>query len=262
MTGVQTCALPILFVTQYHGTATTSPSKPGFYTGNSGAGVKIVPTSVSYNGSYWSVTFPIAGFSGFYVFTSPFGGPLPISVNYFRGTKQGSSHLLDWKVTCNSTPSVTMTLERSGNATGPFAGINTTTADAFRCNQPFNYTDAQPLKGMNYYRLKMVDANGKISYSGIVALLNAVKGFELINIAPNPVTSNGTFKLNVASAQSTTMNIVISDMMGRVVLRETKTLIAGYNSIDMNVANLAAGTYNISGITADEKTKVVRFVKQ
>jgi hypothetical protein len=115
---------------------------------------------------------------------------------------------------------------------------------------------------MNYYRLKMVDVNGKISYSGIVALLNAVKGFEIINVAPNPVTSSGLFKLNVTSAQSTKVDLLITDMMGRVVMRQSNTLFDGYNSIDMNVSTLASGTYTISAVTADEKTRTVRFAKQ
>jgi hypothetical protein len=248
-------------ITQFHGTPIGGlpTATPGNYTG---IRVLINPTSVTYNGSYWSVTFNVTGFSGFYAHSNNWTTPLPISLNYFRGTRQGTNHLLDWKVTCNSTPSVTMMLERSGNSTGPFAGINTQSADAVRCNQPFNYTDAQPLKGMNYYRLKMVDADGKISYSGIVALLNAVKGFEIINVAPNPVTSSGLFKLNVTSAQSTKVDLLITDMMGRVVMRQSNTLFDGYNSIDMNVSTLASGTYTISAVTADEKTRTVRFVKQ
>ena len=154
-----------------------------------------------------------------------------------------------------------MTLERSASSTGGFTGINTISATAARCAQPFNYTDALPLKGMNYYRLKIVDVDGKITYSNTIALLNAAKGFDIMNIAPNPVTG-GSFKLNVASALATKMDVVISDMQGRIVSWQTLSLIAGYNSIDMNVANLAKGTYNIYGATADDKSKVVRFVKQ
>ena len=82
-----------------------------------------------------------------------------------------------------------------------------------------------------------------------------------VNIAPNPVT-NGTFKLNVTSAQQTKMEMMITDMQGRVMIRQTVSMISGYNSIDMNVTNLAPGTYNISGITADDKTRMIRFVKQ
>jgi hypothetical protein len=248
-----------LKVTQYHGTATTSPSAPGFYTGTAQY-IDPVDADISYNGSYWEVKVNVNGFSGFYVYTSFSAGPLPITINYFNGTKQGGNHLLNWKVTCNSTPKATMILERSADSRN-FHVINTVVADAARCNQPFDYTDAQPLPGMNYYRLKMVDADGKISYSGIVALLNAVKGFDIISIAPNPVVT-GNFKLNVSSAQSSKMEITIIDMQGRLVNTQTVSVIAGFNSITMEVGNLAAGSYTIQGIIGGDRSRIIRFVKQ
>ncbi len=208
-------------------------------------------------------TWPlVTTFSPFSFGSTTYGSnPLPILVNYLNGYKKPGKHLLNWKITCLGTPRVTMSLERSLDGRN-YSSIYSITADALRCAQPFGYTDALPLAGLNYYRLKMTDADGQITYSGIVALLNAVKGFEIINVVPNPVTSTGLFKLNIASAQVTKMNLVITDMLGREVNRQTVSLIAGYNPIDMNVAGLAPGNYNISGITAGEKTGVIRFVKQ
>jgi hypothetical protein len=153
-----------------------------------------------------------------------------------------------------------MTLERSADSRN-YTGINTITADAARCQQPFDYTDANPLAGMNYYRLKIVDADGKVTYSTTVALLNAVKGFDIISIAPNPVVTDN-FKLNVASATAGKMEIVIFDMQGRLVNRQSISLIAGFNSATVNVNNLSAGTYTIKGSMTGDETKVIRFVKQ
>ena len=112
-----------------------------------------------------------------------------------------------------------------------------------------------------YYRLKMVDDNGTISYSSMVALLNAVKGFDIISIAPNPVTT-GNFKLNVTSATAATMQVIITDMQGRTVRTQSIPVIAGFSSIPMNVANMPAGTYTIKVIMANDQSKIIRFVKQ
>ena len=250
-----------LKVTQYHGTATTSPSTPGNYTANSGSGTLINPNdaNIVWNGSYWAVTFDITGFSGFYVHSNPIN-PLPVSFNYLNGIKQGNDHLLTWSVTCNTTPHVTLTLERSADQRS-FNNIYSVTADAVRCNQPFNYTDAHPLTGISYYRLKIVDADGKITYSNTIALINGTKGFALMNIAPNPVRGN-SFKLNSTTATSVKMEMVISDMQGRTVSRQTVSLLAGFNSNDINVSMLAPGTYNIYGISNDDKSGLIRFVKQ
>jgi len=248
-----------LKVTQFHGAATTSPSSPGNYPGTFAL---ITPgdANVSWNGSFWEVTFAVSGFSGFYVHTNNYNAPLPVVVNYLSGRKQGSNHLLNWKITCTSTPRATMALERSSDARN-YSGIYNITADAARCQQPFDYTDTDPLQGMNYYRLKIVDADGKVTYSTTVALLNATKGFDIVSIAPNPVVSNN-FKLNVASAQAGKIEIVIFDMQGRLVNKQTLSLIAGFNSLPVNVATLSPGTYTIKGNMADDRSKVIRFVKQ
>ena len=185
---------------------------------------------------------------------------LPITINYFNGTKQGINHLLNWKVTCTNTSSAIMTLERSADSRN-FISINSITADAVRCNQPFSYTDVNPIKGMNYYRLKLVDADGKISYSSIVALLNAVKGFDIVSIAPNPVVTDN-FKLNIACAQASKIEVSIYDMQGRLVNRQSLNLIAGFNSLPVNVASLSSGSYTIRGSINDDKTRVMRFVKE
>jgi len=248
-------------VTQFHGTPTGGlpTTTPGNYTG---ARILINPgaANVNWNGNYWEVTVPVAGFSGFYLHSTLTNKPLPIIVNYLTGRRQGSDHVLNWKVTCTSTPRATMVLERSADARN-YSFIYSITADAARCQQPFDYTDADPLKGMNYYRLKITDADGRVTYSTTVALLNAVKGFDIISIAPNPVVSDHC-NLNVASAQAGKMELSIFDMQGRLVNRQSISLVAGFNSLPVNVGNLAAGTYTIKGSIGDGQTKLIRFVKQ
>jgi hypothetical protein len=245
-------------VTQFHGTPTGGlpTSTPGNYLGTR---VLLTPTSVVLNGTTWEVTVNVSGFSGFYVHTNMWNTPLPVFINYFTGVKRGGDHLLDWKVTCNTTPRLTMILERSADSRN-FTSINSITADAVRCSQPFNYTDTDPLTGMNFYRLKIINADGNIAYSPVVALLNAAKGFVITGIVPNPVIQDH-FNLNVTSALSSKMEIMIHDLQGRLVNRQTLTVIAGYNSIRVNIPGLAAGTYYISADNAGER-KITRFVKE
>jgi len=183
-----------------------------------------------------------------------------VSVNYFTGVKQSGKHLLKWKLTCNSTPAVTMVLERSTNGID-YASIFSEYATALSCQQSFFYDDDQPAGGVNYYRIKMTDVDGKISYSTIVSLINAVKGIEVMNIAPNPVV-NGSFNLKVSTAEKIQMELVIADMQGRILQKQAVPMIAGFNSIPINVRNLAAGTYQLFGNTADGRTRVLRFVVQ
>ena len=65
-------------------------------------------------------------FGAFTIGSINFLNPLPITVNYFNGFKQNSNHLLNWKITCNSTVNATMSLERS-NDNRNYSGIYTVT---------------------------------------------------------------------------------------------------------------------------------------
>lgn len=207
------------------------------------------------------ITWPgVSTFSPFALGSSGLDNPLPITINYFNGTKNNGNHLLNWKVTCISTPSATMELERSTDGRN-YNSIYSIFATAVECQQPFSYTDINPAKGINYYRLKMTDANGKITYSSIVSLINATKGIDVMNIAPNPIV-NGSFNLKASAAEKMQLELVITDMQGRILQKQSVGMIAGFNSIPVNVRNLAAGTYQVFGNTADGRTKTLRFVIQ
>ncbi len=240
--------LPSLTVAHFDGASWDAYGVAGLTTGTPASGTVTwgIPQSSTFG------IFAIASTDG--------NNPLPITINYFKGAKQNGKHLLDWKVTCISTPSATIELQRSSDG-GTFSSIYNINVTALRCEQPFDHIDNNPAKGVNYYRLKMTDADGKITYSTIVSLINASKGMEIMNIAPNPIV-NGAFTLKVSTAEKMQMEVMITDMQGRLMQRQVVNMIAGFNTIPMNVQNLANGTYQLQGNTADGRTRVLRFVIQ
>jgi Secretion system C-terminal sorting domain len=186
------------------------------------------------------------------------GTVLPISIEFFKGKKLGTTNYIDWKVSCTNEPSLTLTLERSIDGRN-FKTLNDQSATATRCLQGFDFTDVSPLAGANYYRLKLTSTTGKIYYSTIVVLLNKEKGFELISVAPNP-TKNLAI-LTLTSVKAGNINIVITDIAGKVVAKQTVNVIAGNNPIDMNFVTLGAGTYTIAATNTEGEIKTTRFVK-
>jgi hypothetical protein len=183
-----------------------------------------------------------------------------VSVNYFTGIKQSGKHVLKWKLTCNSTPAVTIILERSTDGVR-YAALFSEYATALRCQQPFVFTDDKPAAGVNYYRIKMIDDNGRYFYSTVVSLINAVTGLDVLPVAPNPVTGQ-SFNLKVSAAKNQKLETVISDMQGRVIQKNMADLIAGFNVIPVPVAQLPKGIYQLHAKAADGQTKVLRFVLQ
>ena len=108
---------------------------------------------------------------------------------------------------------------------------------------------------------KMIDEQGRETIGNTVAILDAAKGFELINISPNPV-SNGDCKINISTATNMQLQITVTDLPGRMVKKQLVNAIAGFNSIPINVSNLGAGTYQLYGYSANERSKIIRFIIQ
>lgn len=254
-----------LRVTQYHGVPVAPHNAgnpaPGFYSVNGGSGVLITPTSVLYNTTYdyWEVSFPVTGFSGFYVHTNLYL-PLAVSLKNFTGKRQDGKHFLNWELDCNNTSGVKFELERSADGVS-FSTLYSNQVNAVQCLQPFGYTDSQPLAGLNYYRLKITMADGKQLYSAVVTLLNASKEMEIVNIVPNPVT-DGNCIITISSNRNMAASLQITDLQGRRIRKEAVQLQSGRNSLPVNVSELAGGTYTIMVSSADEKSRVMRFVKQ
>ncbi|MFM6924940.1 MAG: T9SS type A sorting domain-containing protein, partial [Ferruginibacter sp.] len=184
----------------------------------------------------------------------------PVSVNYFTGIKQNGKHLINWKLTCNNSPAVTITLERSNNAVN-YTAIFTEQATALRCQQPFIYTDDRPVAGVNYYRIKLTDADGKVFYSTIVTLINTIEGINVDHIAPNPVTAN-SFHVSINAAKAQQAALIIADIQGRIIQKSGVSLSAGFNSIPVNAAQLTKGSYQLYLMITDGETKALRFVLQ
>ncbi len=238
---------------------------------NGGAANTIDLSAPAYQNITSAITFRIYGWNAsggggvagtFRVNDFTFNGVtsvLPVKFNYLNGSKQGANHSLNWKATCSNVTGVDFSVERSTDGRN-FNSINTFNASAARCLQPFNFIDNNPAAGKNYYRLKVTEDNGNILYSTVILLLNADAGFDIAGLQPSVV--NTTALLNVTAAQKTKLNVVVTDYAGRQVQQQTYSLVSGSNQLDMNFANLAAGTYQITAITANGQKAAVRFIKQ
>lgn len=246
-----------LVLRQFHGTGTL----PNAYSGGMFVDITTATAgaTVTWNAtrSWWEVRFPVAGFSGFYI-TSKKLVPVPITLEYFKGSKQGKLNMFEWKVNCTSTQAI-FTLERSSDGIR-FNGIGGFTATQDRCLQAFNYTDASPLSGVNYYRLKITDVDGKSAYSSTITLLNKETGFAFVNMVPSVVTN--TSVLNINSDINDRIQLVITDASGRQVQTQQAVLVPGGNAITINAGRLAAGIYQVTGYTDAGRAKTIRFVKQ
>ena len=246
-----------LVIRQFHGTGTN----PLNYTGGSydfAAGTSGFTVVWNTPKSWWEVTVPVTGFSGFYLTTKK-AGTLAISLNYFKGVQINKKYQLNWKVNCTSAQAK-FELEKSNDAQH-YTSITAITADQLRCDQPFTYTDETPLPGANYYRLKMIDVDGKIAYSNIVLLSLKTQPFELISLSPNIISKeNAVLKVN--AIEKTEMILAVTDFSGRRISTQTVLLTPGYNQFPINTSILVTGAYQLTGYAPGQKPQTLRFIKQ
>ncbi|MEP6673706.1 MAG: chondroitinase-B domain-containing protein [Ferruginibacter sp.] len=108
----------------------------------------------------------------------------------------------------------------------------------------YSYLHNNPSRGVNYYRLKMIDLDGTYQYSSIKKIIQA--GNVSVSVYPNPVVSLFTVDAeNIVSKKT----ILVIDASGRTVSRiETS---AGQISIDAK--KFTAGLYLLQ-VIAENKT--------
>lgn len=247
-------------------------SVPGAVTGSqSGYGLVVA----KYNGADWTnargttgtMVTPGDATSGtvktelqtsFSPFTIGFGqqAALPTLLVSFEGKKTAKGEInLNWQITNNSTPEV-FDVMRSGD------GIHFTTIGRVRGEETtrvYRYTDNNILAGNNYYRLKMSDRDGSVTYSIIVVVSNGTKGVSLNAVAPTIV--NNRTKLSVQSSANTSMTLVVTDINGRIVHKQSVSLMNGNQDVWLETARLSPGVFQVTGYVNAQKTTTLRFIK-
>lgn len=176
---------------------------------------------------------------------------LPITLSSFTASKKSNSVLLNWQ-TVSETNNNYFAIERSANSSNGFKEIARVTSKGNSSQtQQYSSEDIAPLKGVNYYRLKQVDKNGKATTSKIV-LVDFTNG-AIIKLYPNPVKSN----LNIDGLAGSKTTLSIIGINGKV-LSTTSTTNTSYN---WNISAIPAGTYYLR-IDADKKINTIKFVKE
>lgn len=201
-------------------------------------------------------TTSVESFSSFY-FASNAISTLPIDLEYFKGSQLGTSNKLEWKASC--TNDVDFIIGRSTDGVN-FQQIGMVWASQGDCDKPFTFFDDKAPAGNSYYRLKMDEKNGDISYSNIILLSREQAESLQATLFPNPVTGSQA-TLRIHAPGRATLQTVISDITGRVITTRTINITEGLNTIPVPVQQLPAGIYQLR-ITDGEKNQVLRFVKQ
>jgi hypothetical protein len=186
-------------------------------------------------------------------------GVLPTSFSRFEGRRNNKQVDLTW-TTAQENNNDHFEVERSWDGVN-YNSIGRVNSLFHTTSAPTGYafTDLQPINGMNFYRLKQIDADGKFSYSNIVTVMFENSVVVIQSVKPNPVKDQ--LQVSCYAIENTQVTGNIYDAEGRLVGATSSMLNIGANNISFNVSNLPAGVYFLVLSRPNERITETKFVK-
>lgn len=172
---------------------------------------------------------------------------LSAELTHFTAVPQANSVLLSW-TTASETNNSHFEVERSTDArtwakVGEVKGNGSKSAES-----KYTFTDAQPTTGINYYRLKQVDTDGKFAYHKVVSVVMG-KGSK-VSIAPNPAHEQLQILGATEGGEASIFNV------------SGQLLMTVKNTTTLNISALPSGVYQLRYQSENGETTLSRFVKQ
>ena len=174
-----------------------------------------------------------------------------IQLGFFNIKFINETSLLSW-TTPSTVSGAAFTIERSedGKSYNEIGKVKATGASNF------NFVDYKPTTGINYYRFKRVDADGKLTISPVrVVITEKDSPFKTY---PTLVKSTITVSSSYVSNNDTAIK-VISAKTGEVAYETTMT--SDQTEMMVNLSNLPAGNY-VTRMEVEGKVYNQTFVKQ
>ncbi len=225
---------------------------PGSYTNSGGASswtVMKYPTL----GTGWMldgscVTSSISqvtrtGLSGFSEFaTAQSVEFLPVTLIAFSAWATNKGNHIEW-TTASEFNNDFFSLEKSPDG-NHFEEINKQPGLGYTLEQHhYNYLDAAPYQGSNYYRIRQVNTDGTFAYSKVAIVENSMQAPLMSHPFPNPTT--GLLHFDISSLEDGTAIIQVTDVFGKIMLSQNHLLKTGTNTIGLDLQWLPEGVYFI-----------------
>lgn len=167
------------------------------------------------------------------------GSPLPVSLVNFSAACAGTRKVVTWTTTSEINFD-RFEIEHSIDGTN-WIKIGVVKA-AGHSNESRNYSFHDSKPGNSFYRLKMIDNDGKSSYSNVVNSRCEINDRPFV-VYPQPAKHNLT--IDYLASHSGKSEIQIVDMFGRIFIRKNVILNMGENNVQLNISGLATGEYFI-----------------
>jgi parallel beta-helix repeat protein len=176
--------------------------------------------------------------------TSSFSGTLlpyillPLRITNYAGYLKNNAVTITWE-TSDEQGNSHFDIERS-NTEYKYRSIGTVLSKKGNQNNSYIFVDNNP-NAVNFYRLKQVDANGKITYTSTL-LIKTQSNPNTINVAPN--FFNSFINISIPATTAAQIKIELYNESGVLIKQQHHRLQVGTNTIHWNNLNaLPSGSY-------------------
>jgi len=194
--------------------------------------------TINFNGSN-------SGTPPMYYGTITVGTPIPISflpveLTEVKAYADGEVNIIQWKTESEANSQYHI-VERSADGIDNWTEVGRKlAAGTTQVKQEYNLEDERPLP-MSYYRLKLMDFDGKFEYSKVVSVERRSNDFGVVNLFPMPTSDKVTMQVNLP--EFTNVKMSITDVNGRLLQVSDLELEKGVSEVKVDLTRFAAGTY-------------------
>lgn len=180
---------------------------------------------------------------------------LPLTLLDFNISKSNDAVLLNWE-TSNEVNTKGFNIQRSKDGIN-FSNIGFVASKGDTKFNTYNYSDkiTSGMEGKQFYRLQMMDKDGKYTMSK--SLYVDIDEDGSLVIYPNPVKNQLIFMTN---SNITDLHISITDQNGRVVLNSTLKNVSAGQQNRIDVSGLSKGVFLIQ-LNGSNYSKTSKFIK-
>lgn len=166
---------------------------------------------------------------------------LPVSLQAFTAVQKDNGINLNWKISTGGDPDI-FEVERSNNGSA-FTSLQIVNGNINQTE--YSITDKYPVNGINYYRIKIIDLTGVITYSKVVTVNVSGTTQQSVSIYPTVVTGN---YFSIATAkQLNKAEIIIADFSGRIVKKQQIDNAAAGSAVKISTQGIQGkGIYLVS----------------
>ncbi len=164
---------------------------------------------------------------------------LPVELSTFTAQNKGRSNILKWQ-TVSEINNSHFEIQHSSDAQkfeniGEVKGVGSSNS-----LQNYSFSDDNPLEGVNYYRLRQVDIDGKATLSNVVSVLyGKIKN----NFSVQSNVAQSEIFISTPEAKTTDTPFEIVDVLGRSV--QSSVFKNNQTAMKINIESIATGQYFI-----------------